>query len=216
MGTVPETPSQRPPGAWAVAHSLAPFPSTTPSPLSPLFPGLRRGWKVGEGIRDSWANPSLYLRGWIPLRWGRMWWGLGLQRHIKPGGPWYRGRILSREREGRMGWWGTQVTTCGWVYCPPRPRAPLCPGTLDLRPWTLSWAAKGSQPLPGLPGCNHARKREKWLPLTFLLKIAMPKKAPGRDLVLALLPSRIAMNPEFGSEKETGFREVRRLGSPSG
>lgn len=32
LGTVPK--SQRSPGAWAAAHSLAPFPITTPSPLS--------------------------------------------------------------------------------------------------------------------------------------------------------------------------------------
>lgn len=37
LGTVPKTPSQRPPGAWATAHSLAPFPITTPSPLFSCF-----------------------------------------------------------------------------------------------------------------------------------------------------------------------------------
>lgn len=65
LGTAPKTPSQRPPGAWAAAHSLAPGPSPLP-PLPPRFPGLRRGWsatsgawKVGEGTRDSWAHPSL-------------------------------------------------------------------------------------------------------------------------------------------------------------
>lgn len=40
LGTVPKTPSQRPPGAWATAYSLAPFPITTPSPLSSHFQDL--------------------------------------------------------------------------------------------------------------------------------------------------------------------------------
>lgn len=193
-------------GALPQHHSL---PSL--SPVSRTPEGLE-GW---GGDKGQLGSSFSLLEGMGSAQMGQDVVGLGAAETHQAWWPLVHGADTKQGKRRQNGVVGNTGHR-GWVYCPPRPRASLCPGTLDLRPWTLSWAAKGSQPLPGLPGCSHARKREKWLPLTFLLEIAMPKKAPGRDLVLALLPSRIAMNPEFGSEKETGYREVRRLGSPAG
>lgn len=134
------------------------LPTISPLPRTPEgWSANNGGWKVGEGMRDSWAHPPLYLGRWGWLRWGRMWWGCGLQRH-QAWWPLVRGGAGTKKRKRRQNGAVGSTGHRGWVYCPLKPRTPLCP---DLRSRVLPWTAKDSQPLAGLPGCSHIRKREK-------------------------------------------------------
>lgn len=156
---IPET-------SWSLGCSLQPgplphqpsLPTVSPLPRAPEgWNANSGGWKVGEWMRDSWAHLLLYLGRWGWLRWGRMWWSCGLQRH-QAWWPLVRGGAGTKKRKRRQN--GAVGSTClrGWVYCPPKPRTRLCP---DLRSWVLPWAAKDSQPLAGLPGCSRTQKRGK-------------------------------------------------------
>lgn len=142
-GPCSQNPNPEAPGAWAAAHSLAPFPIPTPSPPPPLFPGLWRGCittleagRWGRG-RDSWDS-FFSLLGWMEVaQMGQEVVGLwaaeasSLVAH---------GEVGRKGGKRRQGLWGAHFIETAWMALQEDPEPP-CPGAPDLRPWALLWMA---------------------------------------------------------------------------